>query len=178
MMRRRQGTHLFPGAHTQIPVHTAMKQQSIWLDLFSALSTWKTFLSSKTRSSRKWGSTSKSVHPDIRRKCFFLLHCPSRGPITYLQLRFRHFPTFLQIQSCKTIPDGLEQLRPQVHVCCSVIFWFPLLCVFFFPLLLTRVPWVTGGLALSCSCGARLQLLVGSDTSWTSSATNRQALVP
>lgn len=35
---------------------------------------------------------------------------------TYLQLRLGHLTASLQIQGSKTIPDGLEQLRPEVHV--------------------------------------------------------------
>lgn len=61
---------------------------------------------------------------------------------TYLQLRLGHLTAPLQIQGSKTIPDGLEQLRPEVHIYSTV--WFLVVCLFFFfLLLLTQGLWLT-----------------------------------
>lgn len=79
-----------------------------------------------------------------KKKTLLNSHLPVRGPSTHLQLRLGNLTTLLQIQGCEAVPNGLEQLRPQVHFCSSVTFWFPPLSLFFFPLLLTRGPWVTG----------------------------------
>lgn len=38
----------------------------------------------------------------------------------YLELRLGHLTTLLQVQSCETIPDRLEQLCAELHSCSSL----------------------------------------------------------
>lgn len=63
---------------------------------------------------------------------------------THLQLRLGHFAALLQVQGCETVPDGLEELRPEVHVYRGVRALAVPIFLFLFLLLMSQGSWMTG----------------------------------